>query len=207
MESEIQAAHPLPVSFYLQPTPVVAPRLLGKLLCHRTPEGMAAGIIVETEAYLSGEDPASHSLLRKGEQWRPKITDRNWPMFGPPGRAYVYFVYGRNWCFNIVTGPDGVGEAVLVRALEPAAGIELMKSRRGTDNLRLLASGPGRLTQAMGIGAEQNGADLTTGDLTVAEGEQIPEQRVVQTTRVGIKLAADLPLRFYLKDSPFVSRR
>ena len=139
-------------SFYGRHTVSVARDLLGYKLVHRSPEGMTAGLIVETEAYLQG-DPACHA--NRG------MTPRNRPMFGPPGHAYVYFIYGLYFCFNVVSGPVGVGEAVLIRALEPQDGIELMQQRRGRTKISELCSGPAKLVQAMGIGRQHNNLDLT----------------------------------------------
>src|SRR5579871_1186682 len=142
--------------FYERPTVTVARELLGKVLVH----GSTAGVIVETEAYLGGEDLASHSA--RG------ITNRTRVIFGPPGHAYVYFIYGMYECLNIVAEPEGKPGCVLIRALEPVAGIEIMRRRRPTARtLHDLASGPGRLTLAMAITRAQNGADMTRGGLVV----------------------------------------
>lgn len=194
----------LPPSFYERDTVAVAKDLLGCLLVHRN-ETAAMGWIVEVEAYLR-DDPAAHSY--RGE------TPRNRTMFGPAGHAYVYRIYGLHTCVNIVTGPEGTGEAVLVRALEPAGGIELMQARRGTDDPLSLASGPGKLTQALGITMDLDGTSLSGGPLQVWSPESLPDHRpegadgeIVQTTRVGITKAADLPLRFYRNGSRYISRR
>ena len=192
-------------AFYERDTVTVAKDLLGCLLVHQNGEGTAMGWIVEAEAYLCG-DPAAHSF--RGE------TARNRTMVGPAGHAYVYRIYGLHTCINVVTGPEGIGEAVLIRALEPAAGLDLMRARRGMDEALALASGPGKLTQALGITMDLDGASLSGGPLRVLSPESLPGRRpegwpgeVVRTTRVGITKAADLPLRFYIKGSRYISRR
>ncbi|SFR13840.1 DNA-3-methyladenine glycosylase [Desulfoscipio geothermicus] len=187
---------PLPRQYYDRDTVTVAKELLGCLLVHHSPEGTTAGKIVETEAYLQG-DPACHAARR--------MTPRNSVMFGPPGYAYVYFTYGMHYCFNAVTNSEGVGEAVLIRALEPTEGIALMQRRRGRKNMRELCSGPAKLTQAMGIGIEHNRLDLTGARLYICQGEA--GAPIVTATRIGIKEGTDLPLRFYLQDCRYVSRK
>ena len=153
------------------------------------------GVIVETEAYLP-DDPASHSFRGR--------TRRNDVMFGPPGRLYVYRSYGIHWCANVACGKDGVGTAVLLRALEPTEGIETMRSRRGVDDARLLASGPGRLTQALGISGAHDGADLARRPFLLRSPSAVPD--VVTSPRVGITRAVDEPWRYSLAGSSFVSR-
>jgi DNA-3-methyladenine glycosylase len=185
---------PLPIEFYLQDTIDAARNLL---LVHYSPQGVISGRIVETEAYLRG-DPACHA--NRG------MTRRNSVMFGAPGHAYVYFTYGMHYCMNTVTQPEGIAEAVLIRALQPIDGIESMRRNRGLAEPRQLCSGPAKLTQALGIGRDHNGLDLTSSCLIVAEGEDIED--VVQTTRIGIKEATDKPWRFYLHNHvDWVSRR
>ncbi len=188
----------LPGSFYGRDTVPVARELLGKILVHSPAGELTAGMIVETEAYIQG-DPSCHAFRGK--------TPRNRAMFGPPGHAYIYFTYGMHYCFNVVTAPEGVGEAVLIRALEPLAGAGIMQKRRGVDGVARLCSGPARLVQAMGITPRMYGHDLTREPLTIVKGPDIAPGEVVVTARVGIKEAVALPLRFYIKDSKYVSRK
>lgn len=188
----------LPKSFFQQPTLDVARGLLGKVLTHKTAEGSAAGRIVEVEAYLYCNDPACHASRGK--------TARNAAMFGPAGTAYVYLIYGMYYCFNVVTGVEGEGEAVLVRALEPLSGFDLMTTRRVTDDVRQLASGPGKLCQALAINRKQDGLDLTNSPLVLAD-DGYTVDNIITATRIGISVAADLPLRFYVAGNPYVSRK
>lgn len=184
----------LPRSFYDRPTVTVARELLGKILVHKS----TAGMIVETEAYLGGDDLAAHSA--RG------ITERTRVIFGPPGHAYVYFVYGMYECLNLVAEPAGKPGCVLLRALEPLAGIGVMRRRRpGARRLKDLASGPGRLTLALGITRAHNGADVTTGALVVRQPQEAARLQIGVTPRIGIRHCADWPLRFIVQDNPFVS--
>lgn len=187
----------LPRAFYCRDTVAVARDLLGAILVHETAAGVTAGRIVETEAYLQG-DPACHAS--RG------MTRRNRVMFGPPGHAYVYFIYGMYYCFNVVSAPEGVGEAVLIRALEPIEGILHMLRRRKREKLTELCNGPAKLVQAMGITRSHNGVDLTGKPLYIGMGKKTTET-VVTTTRIGIRAGADLPLRFYLKNNKFISKK
>ena len=184
----------LPRAFYDRAAVDVARGLLGKILVH----GPTAGIIVETEAYLGGDDLAAHSA--RG------VTGRTRVIFGPPGHAYVYFIYGMYECLNIVAEPAGKPGCVLVRALEPAAGAEIMQSRRpAAKRSEDLASGPGKLTLAMGITRVHNGADLTRGPLVVRAPAEARRIEIAVTPRIGIRQCADWPLRFLIKGNPFVS--
>ncbi len=185
----------LPRSRVAKHTLAVAPALLGCYLVHESPEGRTAGRIVEVEAYLGPRDPASHAYRR---------TPRSEVMWGRPGTAYVYFSYGTHVCLNVVTEREGVAGAVLLRALEPILGLELMRARRRVRELRLLASGPGRLTQAMGITLGHNRVDLIEGSLYLAQGR--PPAAVARTPRIGITAAAEAPWRFVERGSPFLSR-
>ena len=176
-------------SFYAREVVEVSRELLGKVLVH----GPCAGIIVETEAYLAVGDLASHAAVG--------ITDRNRVMFGPSGHAYVYLSYGVHDCTNIVAGTG----CILIRALEPLEGIELMRARRpGTKTDRDLTSGPGKLTRALGITRALNGADMTRGEFVVLDRKAVVEIDV--SLRIGITKCADFPLRFSVKGNRFVSR-
>jgi len=162
------------------------------------------GRVVETEAYLSEGDPACHAARGR--------TPRNRVMFGPPGIAYIYFTYGMHYCFNVVTGREGIPEAVLIRALEPLEGVELMAARRGRTGLKELCSGPGKLVQAMGIKPEANESDLVGGPIRFYRDNATPEAKeglreIVATTRIGISSGEDLFLRFYIAGSPWISKK
>ncbi len=185
-----------PRSYFARPALVMARALLGDILVHETPEGSASGRIVEAEAYRE-DDPASHSYRR---------TARSEIMFGPAGYAYTYFSYGLHVCFNVVVGEVGHGAAVLIRALEPLEGIDLMRRRRGLDDPRKLCSGPAKLTEALAIEMTDYGADLTRGPLRVERGRD-KDFRVVRAPRVGITKAAAKPWRFYIAGCPFISKR
>jgi DNA-3-methyladenine glycosylase len=187
----------LPRRFYARPTVEVARELLGKVLVH----GAAAGRIVETEAYLGGgDDLAAHTA--RG------VTDRTRVIFGPPGYAYVYLIYGMYECLNLVAETKGVPGCVLIRALEPVAGIELMRARRpAAHKVSQLADGPGKLTLAMGITRAQNCVDVTRGELVVREAMESEAFEIAVTRRIGITQSAHLPLRFVIAGSQFVSAR
>jgi len=181
-------------SFYNRPTIDVARDLLGKVLVH----GSTAGVIVETEAYLGGDDLASHSARGR--------TERTGVIFGPPGHAYVYFIYGMYECLNLVAEPEGTPGCVLIRALEPVAGIPIMQDRRrAARKPEDLASGPGKLTLALGITRAQNGADVTHGSLVVRTPAAPRKLEIAVSPRIGITKCADWPLRFFLRGNRFVS--
>jgi DNA-3-methyladenine glycosylase len=186
----------LPRSFYARATVQVARGLLGKVLVH----GVTAGIIVETEAYLGGDDLAAHSA--RG------LTARTRVIFGPPGHAYVYLIYGMYECLNLVAEPDGRPGCVLIRALEPVAGVELMQARRGaTRKIGQLANGPGKLTLALGITRAHNGVDVTRGPLVVREAGGAGEVEIAVTARIGITKSAELPLRFVMVETACLRAR
>jgi DNA-3-methyladenine glycosylase len=181
-----------------RPALEAAPLLLGCTLARQTPAGVIKLKIVETEAYHQ-DDPASHSF--RG------LTPRTAPMFQAGGRLYVYFTYGMHYCLNIVTGPVGRGEAVLIRAGEPLEGLELMKANSGTDDTKNLANGPGKLAQALGIfDTSLSGKILNKSSIWLEPAEQVDRQAITTAPRVGIKKAADQPWRFYIKNNPFVSK-
>ncbi len=209
----------LPRSFYARRTLTVARALLGKVLVHRTADGVTSGRIVEVEAYIGEDDPACHAA--------PGPTRRNEPLYGEPGRAYVYFNYGVHDMFNVVAEPRGRPAAILVRALEPIEGIELMRKRRRRVARRVagaelacpersrrawprpiadhdLCRGPGNLARAMGITLADNRADLTGGDLFI-EDRGLKAGKIVRSPRIGIRVGVEQPWRFYAAGSRAVS--
>ena len=191
----------LPREFFDRDPREVSRDLLGKVLVRRNQRKLIAGRVVEVEAYLGADDAAAHAAAGK--------TARNAVLFGPPGYAYIYFIYGNHFCLNVSTLPDGVAGGVLFRALEPLVGIEEMALARDIDlrDVRLLTSGPGRLAEAFGITRERdNGKDLTSvrSDLWLADDGYIPDQ-VLMTKRIGITKAADMPLRYLIAGNRFVS--
>ena len=190
---------PHPLSFYDRETEVVARELLGSVLLCETDEGIASGRIVETEAYLGEHDPACHAVAGN--------TNRTRWLYGQPGIAYVYFIYGVHWCFNAVTRAEGLPSAVLVRAIEPLEGLDLMRERRPrAKNDVQLTNGPGKLCAALGITGSHNGALLNAPPLTILRGTEVPDSQVRVTARIGITRAADWPLRWFIADNPFVSK-
>jgi len=193
---------PVRARFYARPTQEVARRLLGRILVSDV-GGRArrtAGRIVEVEAYVGPHDPACHA-------YGHRRTVRTEPLYGPPGTAYVYFTYGMHWCLNAVTELADYPAAVLIRALEPLAGLETMRRRRGDVPDRLLCAGPARLCEALGVTGALNGLSLQRSPLQIVKNGMAPRRTaVISGPRIGITRATDWPLRFYLKDSPWVSR-
>jgi len=189
----------LPRSFFARPATVVAPELLGRVVVRILPDGTRlAGRLVEVEAYEQG-DPASHS-------YRGRPTPRTEVMFGPPGRLYVYFTYGRHFCSNVVTGPDGHGSAILLRAAEPLEGLEVMASHRAVDGPRLLCSGPARLTQALAIARVDDGTDLVRdASLFLLSGTPLLGRAIARGTRVGVSVGIERRWRYFERGSAFVS--
>ncbi len=183
--------------FLLGPSADIAPQLLGAYLVRDLGNRRLVGKIVEVEAY-DQTDAASHSYRGR--------TPRTDIMFGPPGHLYVYFTYGMHYCCNVVTGPEGTGAAILIRALEPVEGESAMSERRHNTALLQLTNGPAKLCQALGIDKALNGHDLQLPPIQIKLREPLPKDQIVQTTRVGISHATDVPWRFYIKDNPFVSR-
>lgn len=222
---------PLPRRFYSRPTLAVAEALLGKVLVHRTPEGLASGMIVEVEAYIGEEDPACHAA--------PGPTTRNQPLYGPPGFAYVYLNYGVHYLFNVVTEADGHPAAVLVRALEPLEGVELMRERRSGAALRggqsgaglrarrrsgagvgargsgaglpvvpddmRLCRGPGNLTKALGITLADNRTDVCADGRLYLEDRGLKVGPIAWGPRIGISVGTEHHWRCYVRDSHAVS--
>jgi DNA-3-methyladenine glycosylase len=196
---------PLPRSFYVPSAKSVAPRLLGHYLLRRTPNGLAGGPIVETEAYITG-DPGCHGFIGS--------TPRNRAMFGPPGHAYIYLIYGFYHCLNAVCRPENQGEAILIRAIEATFDPVWMRANRPVDKDTALTSGPGKICVALDLDRTHDNADLcdTNSPVFIAENPSVKKFRrrlgpMITTTRIGLTLAADWPLRFYLAGSPFVSRK
>jgi DNA-3-methyladenine glycosylase len=180
----------------------VAEDLLGKVLVHRTREGITAGIIVETEAYIGEDDPACHASFGR--------TERSEPLFGPPGVAYVYLNYGIHYLMNAVTEADGYPGAVLIRALQPLDGIELMQKRRAPDGREIdehaLCRGPGNLTKALGITIKHNRLDLATSKLTI-DDRGISVGQIATGPRIGIRVAIERPWRYWVEGHRSVSGR
>ena len=187
-------------SFFDRPTLIVAREVLGQVLVHRTPDGLAAGRIVEVEAYIGEDDPACHAA--------PGPTRRNRPLYGPPGFSYVYLNYGMHWLMNLVTEPEGSPAAVLVRALEPLDGIDLMRRRRARNGSAVadadLCRGPGNLTRALGITLAQNWLDLE-GDSLYLEDRGLAVREAAWSRRIGIRVGTDRAWRCHVPGSDAVS--
>jgi len=201
IESMHVVGEPLPASYYNQPTLMLARDLIGKTLWRRDSAGTVAGIIVETEAYISAIDPASHNYR--------KPSKRSMTMFGEPGRAYVYMTYGMYHCLNVVTEPAGTSAAVLIRAIEPTVGRDIMAARcPSTRNARDLARGPGRLCQALALNRDDNGTDLTGNALWISltpDAAPFADEQIGTSPRIGISQGQDLLWRFYVLEHRSVS--
>ena len=188
----------LSAAFFARPTETVARDLIGTLLLSHIGGLVTGGRIVETEAYLGADDPGSHAATRG-------ITARNRVMYGPPGVAYVYFTYGAHYMLNLVTEEDGTAGAVLVRALEPLVGIDVMSERRAGRRGHDVASGPGKLAQALGIDLRHNGTRLG-GEIALFAGERAEDGAVGRSGRVGLSAGHELALRYYVQGSRYISR-
>lgn len=195
----------LPEKFFQRNVLKIASELPGKYLVKKDGPKYLAGKIVEVEAYAEKIDEASHSFRGK--------TKRNELMFEAEGKLYVYFIYGNHFCCNVVCDKEGVGSAVLIRAIEPLDEVELMAQRRfrkseiSEKEFLNLANGPGKICNAFGISKIENGVDLCGDDIFLAEGDKVPKKNIVSATRIGITKSKDLPWRFYLKGNPFVSAK
>lgn len=187
----------LPLEFFEQPTDVVARLLLGCTLVRRLGDTEIAGRIVETEAYMPVGDEANHAYRGK--------TPRNAAMFGPAGILYVYKIYGIHHCVNVVTEAEGQGCAVLIRAVEPVAGIPAMQQRRGVNEVDILCNGPGKLAQAFGFTRTDSFTPLDGLDVCIRSGGGVSDDRVGVTSRIGLSKAVELPLRFFVRGNPHVS--
>jgi DNA-3-methyladenine glycosylase len=180
-----------------RPSLEVSPLLLGAVVRHETEEGAVAVRLTEVEAYAGADDPGSHAYRGR--------TPRNAVMFGPAGYLYVYFTYGMHHCCNVVVGEEGTASAVLLRAGEVVEGIDVARNRRPGSSDRDLARGPARLCNALAIDLSHNGVDLSTGELTLELGEPVAPEAMVTGPRVGLRLAAENPWRFWLAGEPTVS--
>jgi DNA-3-methyladenine glycosylase len=189
----------LPVSFFRRPAEIVAAELLGAVVVSSVGGEITAGRIVETEAYLGYHDPASHGYLHRR-------NSRNEALFGPPGSWYVYLSYGMHWCANLVCQKTGLASAVLLRALEPLEGLEVMRRRRGRVADRDLCSGPGKLCQALGITRELDGQIMKESSVLAHRPRRSESALVLTGPRIGITKAEDWPLRFVLAGSRWLSR-
>lgn len=190
----------LPVAFFRRPAEIVAAELLGMVVVSSVGGELTGGRIVETEAYLGYDDPASHGYLHRRNA-------RNGALFGPPGSWYVYLSYGMHWCANLVCQRAGLASAVLLRALEPLAGLDIMRRRRGGVVDRELCSGPGKLSQALAITRNLDGSGMPGSGVLVRRPGSLEEIAIAATPRIGITKAADWPLRFHHAGSPWTSRK
>jgi DNA-3-methyladenine glycosylase len=198
--NQLRRAATLPVAFFKRPAEIVAAELVGMVLVSSVEGVVTEGRIVETEAYLGYADPASHGYLHRRNA-------RNAALFGPAGSWYVYLSYGMHWCANLVCQRSGLASAVLLRALEPVAGLEAMRWRRGAVPDRELCSGPGKLCQALGISRELDGQRMGGSVVLVRHPALSEERRVAVSPRIGITKAVDWPLRFHLAGSSWISRK
>ncbi|MDP2037017.1 MAG: DNA-3-methyladenine glycosylase [Ignavibacteria bacterium] len=195
----------LPIEFYNRDVKSVAKSLLGKIFIRKINDIVLNGRIVEVEAYDGKNDEASHSYNG--------LTKRNEVMFGKAGNLYVYFTYGMHFCANVVTGKEGFGAAVLIRAIEPLEGISrLAKNRFNKENISqkeliYLCSGPAKICQAFDLKREQNGINLSGDEIYILDVPEIPASKIVSSPRIGIKKSIDLLWRYYIKDNPFVSKK
>ena len=205
MKTNLDFSKKLSREFYLQDTLTVARKLLGKIFVRILNGNILAGEIIETEAYIAGEDESAHSSRGK--------TKRNATMFEQGGVLYVYFTYGMYFCSNVVTGKEGQGDAVLLRSIEPLEGIEIFAQNRfGKKEItekekKNLLSGPGKICMAYDLTRNEDGTDLTGEKIFILDAPEIPDEKIVQTTRIGISKSKDLPWRFYEKDNPYVSKK
>jgi len=188
----------IPQSFYAINTLDLAKALLGKIFCHHLNGIPLCGKIVETEAYITPHDEACHAHRGK--------TPRNAPMFGPAGSLYVYFTYGNHFMLNIVAEPEGNAAAVLIRALEPISGIEIMQTHRNMQEIKQLTNGPGKLTQALQINRRHSGLSLQSDVMFLCESNQYPPFEIGSSTRVGITKSRHFPWRYFIKHNPYVSK-
>jgi DNA-3-methyladenine glycosylase len=198
--NQVRRAATLPVAFFRRPTEVVARDLLGMVVVSTAGGELTTARIVETEAYLGYDDPASHGYLHRR-------NSRNQALFGPPGSWYVYLSYGMHWCANLVCQRTGLASAVLLRALEPLDGLDVMRRRRGPVADRELCSGPGKLCQALGITRDLDSRRVAESEVVVHRPRSSEENTIAVTSRIGITKAADWPLRFVVAGSPWLSRK
>jgi DNA-3-methyladenine glycosylase len=198
--TQLRRAATLPVAFFRRPAEVVAAELLGMVVVSTVGGEVTEGRIVETEAYLGYDDPASHGYLHRRNA-------RNAALFGPPGSWYVYLSYGMHWCANLVCQRAGLASAVLLRAIEPLAGLDVMRRRRGTAPDQELCSGPGKLCQALRIDRNLDGAKMARSPVIVRRPLRGEASPIATTARIGITKAADWPLRFVVAGSPWLSRK